>query len=367
MPEKKPSVIPTQEQIEAANATGQQIADQFNQEQTPMQSNVPLAEQVAAEEMRKKTEAQIAERERLLQEQHDRAAKLEEERKVYMNQQPPQRPPVGPPNVPTTNGYSNPAPRPSKYEALSQPQMNVQFDVIPLPSDGKLYPSKPQSLKVAYMTTADENIITNPNLLESGDFLEVLFNRKILDQSIRYRDLHVGDRNAIMIWLRATSYGSTYPINLIDPATGEAFEHEFDLNGITTKSLGAEPDVEGYFDFTLPVSQVSIKFKLLTVGEVDDIEDHLEHIRTTLGPEYTDPITFTLATQIVEVNGNRDKAYIMDFASKILIPDADKLREYIDVIESGVDLSLNVEAPSGEVINTFLPLNLGFFWPKLRV
>jgi hypothetical protein len=30
------------------------------------------------------------------------------------------------------------------------------------------------------MTTADENILTSPNLLQSGEFLEILINRKLL-------------------------------------------------------------------------------------------------------------------------------------------------------------------------------------------
>jgi hypothetical protein len=33
------------------------------------------------------------------------------------------------------------------------------------------------------MTTADENILTSPNLLQSGEFLNVLINRKILEQT----------------------------------------------------------------------------------------------------------------------------------------------------------------------------------------
>ena len=39
------------------------------------------------------------------------------------------------------------------------------------------------------MTTADENILTSPNLLQSGEFLEILMNRKILEPGLRYKDL----------------------------------------------------------------------------------------------------------------------------------------------------------------------------------
>jgi hypothetical protein len=106
---------------------------------------------------------------------------------------------------------------------LSQPNYNAPFDVIPLPSKGKLYKSKKANIKLAYMTTADENILTSPNLLKSGEFLEILINRKILEPELRYRDLLPGDRNAIMLWLRATAYGEMYPITILDE-----FDEPFD-------------------------------------------------------------------------------------------------------------------------------------------
>jgi hypothetical protein len=368
MPDKKPNVFPSEDLIAQANQTGQEIANQFEKEREVKNGDVSLAEQVAAEAMAKKTAEQIAERERLLQEQKDRAAKLEEERKVYMNQKPPQMPPVVPPSSPSGYEEAKPEPQPvSKYSVLSQPQWDDQWDVLPLPSDGKLYPTKPKSLKVAFMTTADENIITNSNLINSGDFLEILFNRKILDENIRYRDLHVGDRNAIMLWLRATAFGGMYPIKLIDPATGAEFEYEMDLSTVKTIPLGAEPDKNGHFDFGLPQSGNQIKFKLLTVGEVEDIENHLLEVEQQLGSEYLDPVTYSLSKQIVSVNGNTDSGYIEDFVKKMRIPDSNALREYIDEIECGVDLSISVTTPSGETINTFIPLNFSFFWPKLRV
>ena len=178
MPENKPSVIPTADQIlkmneeiadkpemnmiEQANATGVEIASQFEQEQQiRFNSEVPLGEQAAAEAMRLKTQQQIAERERLLQQQKDRAVLLDAERAKMMNQkapvQPPARPPVQPPTPPVQppsnpSGYDMPtnAPEPvDKYYAISQPQMNASFDVIPLPSEGKLYKNKKKSIKVA--------------------------------------------------------------------------------------------------------------------------------------------------------------------------------------------------------------------------
>jgi hypothetical protein len=55
-------------------------------------------------------------------------------------------------------------------------------DVISLPSGGRFYKNKKDSVKVAYMTASDENILTSPNLLQSGKVLDVLLEKKILDK-----------------------------------------------------------------------------------------------------------------------------------------------------------------------------------------
>jgi hypothetical protein len=71
--------------------------------------------------------------------------------------------------------------------------------------------------------------------------------------------------------------------------------------------------------------------------------------------------------QLVEVNGRRDKTYIREFANSMRIGDAKALNDYIEKIESGIDLNIEVTTPGGGSIATFLPLNVSFFWPNFRV
>ena len=158
---------------------------------------------------------------------------------------------------------------------LSQPTFNTAFDVIPLPSRGKVYNGVKPSIKVSYMTTSDENILTSPNLLQSGQFLEILINRKVLEPQLRYKDLLVGDRNAIMIWLRATAYGEMYPVTLFDE-NDTPFDTEINLNELKIKELSVDPDSEGLFDYTFPISKNNIKFRLMTCGMSDELEEVLE-------------------------------------------------------------------------------------------
>ena len=248
---------------------------------------------------------------------------------------------------------------------LSQPNYNAPFDVIPLPSKGKLYKNKKESVRLAYMTTADENILTSPNLLQSGEFLEILINRKILEPTLRYKDLLPGDRNAIMLWLRATAYGEMYPVTLLDELS-EPFDTEINLNELKTIELNENPDEEGLFYFQLPLTKAEIKFRLLTMGDVDAIEKIVTDEKERNIP-VNNSNTYRLERMIVEVNGNRDRGMIRDIANSMRISDARAFDAYVDSIESGIDLNIEVETPGGGSVATFLPLNFNFFWPNIKL
>jgi hypothetical protein len=248
---------------------------------------------------------------------------------------------------------------------LSQPNYNAPFDVIPLPSKGKLYKNKKESVRLAYMTTADENILTSPNLLQSGEFLEILINRKILEPTLRYKDLLPGDRNAIMLWLRATAYGEMYPVTLLDELS-EPFDTEINLNELKTIELNENPDEEGLFYFQLPLTKAEIKFRLLTMGDVDAIEKIVTDEKERNIP-VNNSNTYRLERMIVEVNGSRDRGMIRDIANSMRISDARAFDAYVDSIESGIDLNIEVETPGGGSVATFLPLNFNFFWPNIKL
>jgi hypothetical protein len=279
-----------------------------------------------------------------------------------------------------TNNYQSPAQQPITQPQsygqvpssinphileLSQPNYNSPFDVLPLPSEGKLYRSKKPSIRVGYMTTSDENILTSPNLLESGQFLEILINRKILEPELRYKDLNVGDRNAIMLWLRATAYGEMYPVTILDE-NNVPFDTEINLNELKTKKLGAEPDSEGLISFVLPLSKASIKFKLITCGDLDDIEAMVKRDEENK-LLVNNSNTYAMERMIVEVNGDRDRSNILSFINSMRVGDGKKFTEYVESISSGIDLDIEVRTPGGGSVKTFLPLNINFFWPNARV
>jgi hypothetical protein len=246
-------------------------------------------------------------------------------------------------------------------------QFEIPFDELELPSKGLLYPGNASTTKVQYLTASDENVLTSPNLIKNGKVLEVLLERKIVDSPIPLKDYLVGDRNAIMIWLRATGYGEIYTVKLTDPTTAEEFEYDVDLSNLSSKELGAEPDENGLFDFELPKSKKKIKFKLLTVGDESAILKKSEMINKKLKTQISNTLTYRLETQIVSVDGNTDKNYISQFVQYMPAYDSLKFREYSDEIEPGIDLTVDVEGPSGETFPSTIPIGLDFFWPNARV
>jgi len=77
--------------------------------------------------------------------------------------------------------------------------------------------------------------------------------------------------------------------------------------------------------------------------------------------------TYTLEKMIVEVNGSRDRQTIRDFANGMRLGDAKAFTQYVETLDFGIDLNINVETPGGGSVATFLPLNLNFFWPNIRL
>lgn len=361
----KPKVFPTPEQIAAANQTGNEIAQE--QEQTIIGGLVSPGEAAAAAEMARRTAEQLKLREEALM----NAQRLKEEELIKQDI-------AGTPSNPklevqprlTNSPMEKLKPqvsvnRDAEIAQLSQPQMNQPYDIIPIPSEGKLYKNKKGRIKVSFLTAADENILTSPNLLESGDFLEILLNRKILDPELRYNDLLPGDRDAIMVWLRATGYGEMYPVTILDE-NDMPFETEVDLTKLKVKPLPVEPDSEGLFTFTLPMSKSVIKFKLLTVGEIAELEKVAQFLKEENNLINTEA-TLLLESQIVEIDGIRDKNYISDFIDTMRIMDSKKLKAYIADVNCGIDMNITFGTPGGGSVTRFLPFTLKFFWPDFDI
>ena len=150
----------------------------------------------------------------------------------------------------------------------------VQYDIIPLPSNGQCYAHKKGRIPVAYLTASDENLIASPNMYRDGKLLDVILRRKVLDKSINVDDLCTGDRDAIILWLRATAYGDEFPISVSDRETGKRFDTVVKLSSLKYDELTLEGDENGCLTFTMDNNDV-IKFRYLSKREEIELRDRI--------------------------------------------------------------------------------------------
>ena len=125
---------------------------------------------------------------------------------------------------------------------------SLPHDVVTLPSEGKFYKNKKKSIKVGYLTASDENIL----LGNTTDITGALLRNKIYEPDIRIEDLLEGDIEAILIFLRNTSFGPDITLNLTDPQTRKSFQSIVTLSELYIKSTKDQPNEDGTFTTTLP-------------------------------------------------------------------------------------------------------------------
>ena len=254
----------------------------------------------------------------------------------------------------------------------SQEEFTIPFDVIPLPSKGLLYTDGPlagaEFVECHYLTAIQEDILTSPNLIQSGKMLDVLLNSVLKDKKIDPSKLLLGDRNAIIIWLRSTGYGSEYPVGLTCSSCGKEWENEFDLGKLEIKELELIPDSEGLFSLELPRSKAKIKFKFMTAADEVSVLKKVEAIQKKQGSPIDNTMSLKMTASIVEVNGNRDSLTIKRFVETLPVKDARLFRDYVTHNEPGVIMKQECECPScGNTSVEDIPIRGNFFWPDSGV
>lgn len=284
---------------------------------------------------------------------------------------------------------------------LSQIPSYVQYDILPLPSNGECYPHKKNRIPVAYLTAADENIIASPNMYRDGKLIDIILERKILDKDIKVSELCKGDRDAIVLWLRATGYGSDFPIVARHPDTGKQYPINVKLDTFKYFPFNLVGDENGYFDYTTENGD-KIKFKYLNVGEEDEIkneiiarttdfekfssiryinmlkksfanmnigdsdkqelDDCLDDMKDILKENEEEPnidslYSFSITNQMVKytmsVNGNTDKEYIRGYIENMRAKDAFAYRSFVNDNTPGVNMKINVNVPQSDGGGTF--------------
>jgi len=242
-------------------------------------------------------------------------------------------------------------------------------DVVDLPSKGIFYPNKQSQVKVKQLTTEDENILLSPELIRSGKVLDVLLDNAIIDGQLSSEDMLVGDRNAVLLYLRKEGYGDEYPVKMNCPSCGETFEETILISELKYKELSTMPDSEGYYTVTLPKSKWVVKFRLLNGKDENYLQKMSEKMKKTKqNVSYSPLLTERYVLQIMSINGKTDKLDVKKGVERMPIADSFFLREYMNVVAPGVDMEHNYTCKHCQhKFEDGIQINARLFWPNAKV
>ena len=240
-----------------------------------------------------------------------------------------------------------------------QENFSLPHDVIKLPSKGRFYKQKKESIKVGYLTAQDENTLMSPNNDKEG-IIYTLLRQKIYEPGFNINDMLDCDVQAVLIFLRNSSFGPQYNLTVTDPTTKRTFETTVMLDSLDYIDSEESPDSDGLFTYNLPKSNKVVKFKLLTIGDQKEIDKFVsQYPKGMVAPISTK----RLEKQIVEIDGNRELNSIVKFISQMPISDAKDFRRFANKCEPKIDLQKVIQTPSGEKVTIDVAFGVEFFRP----
>jgi hypothetical protein len=240
-------------------------------------------------------------------------------------------------------------------------QFTTPTEIVDLPSKGLVYsesnPLSTGKVEMKYMTAREEDILTNQNYISKGTVLDELI-KSLIVSDVKYEDMIVGDKNALLVAARILGYGKDYKFEW----DGE--EYNIDLTTIQDKPINESLIVKGKneFPFTLPSTGTEITFKLLTGADEKKINAELEGLKK-INKNASPELSTRLKYMITSVGGNREAKDIRQFVdNQLLARDSRALREYIKEVQPDVDLTF---FPDGSNSKISIPIGLNFFWPDI--
>lgn len=234
----------------------------------------------------------------------------------------------------------------------------LAHDIVKLPTNGVFYKNKKNAVKVGYLTAQDENFLMSDS--SKDNLVITLLRNKLYEHDLRPDELIEPDIEAILIFLRNTSFGTEYNIKLIDPKTSKVFEHVEHLDVLKIQETEIKPDDNGVFVTKLPKTNVTIKLKPISFSESLDLNKLNEsYPKGRVAPI----VTSRLLKEILSVDDNDDKAHIAKFIEQLPISDSKYIRKFLNENVPKLDLTRQTIAPSGELVTFNVSFGAEFFRP----
>ncbi len=262
---------------------------------------------------------------------------------------------------------------------LAQPQAEAFSFVVPtefveLPSKGLYYPEghplhNQETIEIKHMTAKEEDMLTSRALLKKGIALERVLASIIIDKRINPNSLLVGDRNAVLVAIRISGYGSEYATKVNCPQCNVPNDHTFYLHELEVKEHGQFGGLDVRFNeedktYTtrLPRLGVDTTFKLLCGADERNLLSQIEAARKKNKEENT--ITTQLRQMIVAVNGDESGQMINTLVNNMPSIDARHLRIVYRLCMPDINMEQEFMCNDcGYEQDMEVPLGADFFWP----
>lgn len=264
--------------------------------------------------------------------------------------------------------------------------IDVPSDQVPLPSGGQFYPAghpwhNKSTVMIKAMTAAEEDILLNEAYAKSNTTLDKLIQACLVG-SDRLSDkemnsILLGDRIAMMLFVRIVGYGAGYRTSVKCPTCGKTSDVEFDLAAREISSCKHEPLSHGQnlFEYELPSMKKKVRFRLPIVSdekEAAETAKAAKRLATKHGQSFGIEGKIVTNSLLVQIQGFEkspgewvvDPSVIRKFVNYIPATDSRHLRKFMKECEPGVDMGEIFECNSchweGRVE---MPLGKEFFWP----
>ena len=249
---------------------------------------------------------------------------------------------------------------------MSESKLKFPTEMVELPSNGIVYPKENSlssgKVEMKYMTAKEEDILTNQSYIQKGTVLDKLLEKLIVSEC-NYKDLVVGDKNALLIAARILGYGSDYEFTYKNEVI------KVDLSTLENKEFDKSKFEQGQneFPFTCPKSGTILTFKLLNHGDETAIDNELKGLKK-INKNSSPELSTRLKYMIVSVDGSSEKKDIRNFVDNyFLAQDSRAFRNHVRDFQPDVNLKIPIDTVEGGKEDITIPIGLNFFWPDADV
>ena len=249
---------------------------------------------------------------------------------------------------------------------MSESKLKFPTEMVELPSNGIVYPKENSlssgKVEMKYMTAKEEDILTNQSYIQKGTVLDKLLEKLIVSEC-DYKDLIVGDKNALLIAARILGYGSDYEFTYKNEVI------KVDLSTLENKEFDKSKFEQGQneFPFTCPKSGTILTFKLLNHGDETAIDNELKGLKK-INKNSSPELSTRLKYMIVSVDGSSEKKDIRNFVDNyFLAQDSRAFRNHVRDFQPDVNLKIPIDTVEGGEEDITIPIGLNFFWPDADV